>query len=118
MPVEPGFEFSNIERLIRTIGASKDAPPPHIDAARLLAELAVVKDLVADSPYPDIDATIPVRIRRSISGPLVPVPNCLAPSGPDHCGTAPVVPIPGQHDVGITGPEVDTGACPLCKRPY
>ena len=68
----------------------------------------MVKELVADSAYPDIDATIPVRIRRSISGPLVPVPNW----------TGPEVPIPGQHDVGITGPEVDTGACPLCKRPY
>ena len=108
MPTTPDAGFTNLERLIDAIGSDRAVPSPGIDRANLLAELAIVKRIVAASPYPELKVRIPDTIRPSITGPEIPIPSWPAPERKKR----------GRHDVGITGPEIDSTACPLCKRPY
>lgn len=101
-------KFDNLEKLISSVGASGENIAPNINHAELLAELGIVKQLVKNSTFPDIDDAIPSMVWPSITGPAVPVPDL---SGPD---TVPSV--PGGE--GVTGPEVGADRCPICKRKY
>lgn len=100
--------FGNLEKLIDTVGAGKAGDLPAIDTASLLAELAVIKALVAKSSLPDIKVPIPGTIRPSVTGPEIKVPRW----------TGPEIVLPGGDEESITGPEVDTKRCPRCGRAY
>ncbi|WP_284125843.1 hypothetical protein [Parerythrobacter aestuarii] len=100
--------FGNLEKLIDGIGGGKAGDLPAIDTASLLAELAVIKQLVAKSSLPDIKVPIPGTIRPSVTGPEIKVPRW----------TGPEIVLPGSDEENVTGPEIGTKRCPTCKRPY
>lgn len=94
--------FANLERLVAAIGADEAPVGPGINRAALLAELAAIKTVVDHSALPNLHIQIPQSIRLEMSGPEVPVPDWS-----DLVG----------GDTFVTGPEIDTKQCPVCKRP-
>ncbi|WP_370031826.1 hypothetical protein [Qipengyuania mesophila] len=121
MPDHSFKRFEELEKLIDSIAGGAGEASPRINHADLLAELGVIKQLVEVSAFPDIDSTIPDFVRPSVTGPETRVRKWSLPDLVKTRWTGPEI-IPPEvsfpDHAGVTGPEVGTDRCPVCKRKY